>query len=54
MTIYPPTSLVFHDNKWWLFYSAGNYTHSTLKTARPGEINRSVVMLATTPSLWEA
>jgi hypothetical protein len=53
MTIYPPTSLVYHDNKWWLFYSAGNYTHSTLQTARPGEINRSVVMLATTPSLWQ-
>jgi hypothetical protein len=53
-TIYPPSSLVYHDSQWWLFYSAGNYTHSTLKTSRPGEINRSVVMLATTPSLWKA
>jgi hypothetical protein len=54
MSIYPPSQLVHHDNRWWLFYTAVNYTHSTVKPARPGDVNRSVVMLATTPSLWKA
>ena len=54
VTIYQPTSMVYHDNKWWLFYSAVNYTHSTVEAIRPGEQKRSVIMLATTPSLFKA
>jgi hypothetical protein len=53
VTVYAPTSMVFHDNKWWLFYSGVNYTHSTVKAVDPNEEKRSVVMLATTPSLFE-
>lgn len=52
VTVYAPTSMVHHDNKWWLFYSGVNYTHSTVKAINPDEEKRSVVMLATTPSLW--
>ena len=54
VTIYQPTSMVYHDNKWWLFYSGVNYTHSTVEAVRPGEQKRSVIMLATTPSLFKA
>jgi hypothetical protein len=52
VTIYQPASMVFHDKKWWLFYTGVNYTHSTVETIKPGGEKRSVVMLATTPSLW--
>jgi hypothetical protein len=52
VTIYQPSSMIFHDNKWWLFYTGVNYTHSTLQGAKPGEEQRSVIMLATTPSLF--
>jgi hypothetical protein len=54
MTVYAPTSIVPHDNKWWLFYSGVNYTHSTVKAVTPNEEMRSVVMLATTPSLFQS
>jgi hypothetical protein len=54
MAIYPPSSLVFHDNQWWLFYTGVNYTHSTVEAATPDEEKRSVVMLATTPTLWKS
>jgi hypothetical protein len=51
-TLYAPTSIVHHDDKWWLFYSGVNYTHSTVKAIHADEEIRSVVMLATTPSLF--
>ena len=54
VTIYQPTSMVYHEKKWWLFYPAVNYTHSTVEAAKPGETKRSVIMLATTPSLFKA
>jgi hypothetical protein len=54
VTVYAPTSIVHHDDKWWLFYSGVNYTHSTVKAVNPGEEKRSVVMLATTPSLFKS
>lgn len=54
VTIYQPASMVFHENKWWLFYTGVNYTHSTVESSKPGEKKRSVVMLATTPSIFEA
>ena len=54
VTIYPPSSVGHHQGKWWLFYTAVNYTHSTLKTARSDEKPCSCIMLATTPSLWNA
>ena len=52
VTVYQPTSMVQHDNKWWLFYSGVNYTHSTIKTSKPDEKPESCILLATTPSLW--
>jgi hypothetical protein len=54
MTVYPPSAMVHNDNKWWLFYTGVNYTHSTVEAATPGEEKRSVVMLATTPSLFQS
>jgi hypothetical protein len=54
MTIYPPSAMVHHDDKWWLFYTGVNYTHSTIQASTPGEEKRSVVMLATTPSLFQS
>ncbi len=54
VTIYQPESMVYHQNKWWLFYPAVNYTHSTVEAIKPGEQKRSVIMLATTPSLFKA
>ena len=52
VTVYPPSSIVHRDNKWWLFYTGVNYTHSTLQTPKPNDKPVSCVMLATTPSLW--
>jgi hypothetical protein len=52
VTVYPPSSIVYHDNKWWLFYTGVNYTHSTLQTPKPTDKPCSCVLLATTPSLW--
>lgn len=47
--IYPPTSLVYHDNKWWLFYTGTNYAHNV--KCSYGKPN-SVLMLAHTDSIW--
>lgn len=48
--IYAPASMVFHQNRWHLFYtgvnSAHNHKHSHGKPT-------AVVMLATTDSIWE-
>lgn len=52
--VYPPQSIVHHDNRWWLFYTGVNYTHSTLKTTQPDDKPGSAIMLATTASLWQA
>lgn len=52
VTVYQPTSIVPHDDQWWLFYSGVNYTHSTIETAKPADKPCSCVLLATTPSLW--
>jgi hypothetical protein len=43
VSLYQPTSMVFHDDQWWLFYTGVNYTHSTLKAAKEGEENRSSI-----------
>lgn len=51
LAIYPGTSLVFDQDKWWLFYTGCNYTHNRqLSHGEP----RSVVMLAQTKSLWSS
>jgi hypothetical protein len=47
--IYPGTSLVFDQDKWWLFYTGCNFVHN--KKQSYGE-PRSVVMLAETKSIW--
>jgi len=41
--IYPGTSLVYNDGRWWLFYTGCNYTHNRkVATGDP----RSLIMLA--------
>lgn len=48
--IYPGTSIVADQNRWWLFYTGCNYIHNHKQSY--GE-PRSVVMAASTQSLWE-
>lgn len=47
--IYPSTSLVYHDNKWWLFYTGTNYAHNVKSSHGKPE---SVLMVAHTASIW--
>ena len=48
--ISPGTSLVYHNNLWWLFYYGRNCSHNRkCSYGKP----RCVVMYATTKSIWE-
>ncbi|MBN2457000.1 MAG: hypothetical protein JXB29_10795 [Sedimentisphaerales bacterium] len=47
--VYTGTSVVYDQGKWWLFYTGCNYTHNMKQ--HYGE-PRSVIMLATTESIW--
>ncbi len=47
--VYPATSLVYHDNSWWLFYTGTNYAHNIrCSYGKP----RSDLMLAQVKSIW--
>ncbi len=48
--IYSSGSLVFDNDKWWLFYTGYNAAHN--HKCSHGEV-RSAIMLATTKSIWE-
>ncbi|MBN2455863.1 MAG: hypothetical protein JXB29_04900 [Sedimentisphaerales bacterium] len=49
-SIYPSGSLVFDNDKWWLFYTGGNRAHNgKCSYGKP----TGAVMLATTESIWK-
>ncbi len=51
LSIYPASHLVYHDNKWSVFYTACNYVHNRKVThGKPV----SLIMLAETDSIWES
>ena len=49
--IYAGSQLVFHGNKWHLFYTGVNHSHNGKKSYGPA---RQVIMHATTSSIWSA
>ena len=50
--IYPATSIVFRDNKWWLFYTGFNTSHNGKFCHDPNGQQQGAVMLAETKSIW--
>ena len=48
--IYSSASIVFHNDKWWLFYSANNDSHN--EKLFHGKKRQSAVMLAEAKSIW--
>ena len=48
--IYQPASIIYHDSKWWLFYTGTNYAHNgKCSYGKP----QSVLMFAQTESIWQ-
>ena len=50
--IYPPASIVFRDNKWWLFYTGVNMSHNSKLCHDENGRQESAIMLAETESIW--
>ena len=48
--VYTGTTLVYDQGKWWLFYNGCNYTHNMKQYY---DEPRSVIMMATTKSIWQ-
>lgn len=48
--LYSGRSLVFYQDKWWLFYTGMNMTHNYRQS---DGMPRSVIMLASAGSIWE-
>jgi hypothetical protein len=48
--IYPGSSMVFDQDKWWLFYTGCNYIHNRKQSHGDP---RSVIMLTETKSIWQ-
>jgi hypothetical protein len=47
--IYPTREIIERDGRWWFFYTGANYSHNTVHSeGKP----QSVIMLASTPSIW--
>lgn len=50
--IYPSASIVFHDSKWWLFYTGVNSSHNQAFCHDENSERQSAIMLAETDSIW--
>ena len=50
--LYPSTSMVFRDDKWWFFYTGVNDSHNSKFCHDPNGQKQKAIMLAETESIW--